>query len=85
MRELSPDKSMGPDGLHPRVPRELTDVLKRPLSNIFEKSQRPGKVPNEWRKANVAPNFEKGQKNNLGNCRLVGFTLFPRKLVTDVR
>jgi len=84
LRDLSPDKLMRPDGLHPRVLKELADVLKRPLSNIFERSQRARKVPDDWRKANVAPKFKKGQKNNLGNYRLVGLTFVPGKLVTDI-
>lgn len=72
LTELSPDKSMGPGWLHPRVQKKPTHALERSLSNVFERSQRPGKVPYDGRKENVAPSFKKGQKDNLGKCSLVG-------------
>ncbi|GAB0195585.1 hypothetical protein GRJ2_002023800 [Grus japonensis] len=55
-------KSMGPDGIHPRVLRELADVIVRPLSIIFQQSWESGEVPVDWKLANVVPIFKKGKK-----------------------
>ena len=52
-------KSMGPDGMHPQVLRQLEEVIVRLLSIIFGKSWGMGEVPEDWRKANVTPIFKK--------------------------
>ncbi|RMC06903.1 hypothetical protein DUI87_16353 [Hirundo rustica rustica] len=48
-------KSMGPDGIHPRMMRELADELAKPLSIIYQQSWFTGKVPDDWKLANVTP------------------------------
>ncbi|CAJ0934144.1 unnamed protein product [Ranitomeya imitator] len=53
LNKIKIDKSPGPDGLHPRVLRELTT----------------GSVPQDWRIANVVPIFKKGSKSEPGNYR----------------
>ena len=38
LSSLDIHKSMGPDGMHPQVLRELADVIVRPLSTILDQS-----------------------------------------------
>uniref|UniRef100_A0A803THE0 SGNH hydrolase-type esterase domain-containing protein n=1 Tax=Anolis carolinensis TaxID=28377 RepID=A0A803THE0_ANOCA len=54
---LNEFKSPGPDQLHPRVLKELAEVISEPLAIIFESSWRMGEVPADWRSANVVPIF----------------------------
>jgi len=72
---------MGPNGMHPRVLKELADVIAEPLSIICEKSWRTGEVPEDWRKANVTPIFKKDKKEDPGNYRPVSLASIPGKVM----
>ena len=74
LKSLKPSKSPGPDGIHPRVLRELADVIADPLKQIFDKSLSEGKLPSEWKDAEVRPIFKKGDKTAPGNYRPVSLT-----------
>jgi len=84
LSDLDVHKSMGPDGMHPRVLRELADVIGEPLSIIFERSWRTGEVPKDWRKASVTPIFKKGKKEDPRNYRPVSLTSTPRKVMEQL-
>ncbi|KAK4817662.1 LOW QUALITY PROTEIN: hypothetical protein QYF61_023941 [Mycteria americana] len=81
---LDTHKSMGLDGIHPRLLRLLAEVLTKPLSIIYQQSWLTREVPVGWRLANVMPIFKKGQKEDLGNYRPVSLTSVLGKLMEQI-
>ncbi|GAB0207602.1 mitochondrial enolase superfamily member 1 [Grus japonensis] len=78
---LDTHKSMGLDGIHLRVLRELAEELAKPLSIIYQQSWLTGEVPDDWRLANVTPIYKKGPKEDPGNYRPVSLTSVPGKVM----
>ena len=74
LKNLNINKSPGMDGLHPRLLRELADVLAEPLCVIFDRSVKMQQIPNEWKKARISAIFKKGNKSLAGNYRPVSLT-----------
>ncbi len=74
LKQLDPAKAMGPDKIHPRILKELCDVLAAPLAMIYQTSLTSGIVPPSWREANVSAIHKKGSKKEPGNYRPVSLT-----------
>jgi len=74
-------KSMGPDGMHPRVLRELVKELTKTLSIICQQSWLTGEVLDDWRLARVTPVYKKSWKEDPGNYRPVSLTSVPDKIM----
>ena len=74
-------KPMGPDGLHPRVLRELAGVIAELLLAIYQRSWMSGEVPEDWRLADVTPIYKKSRKEDLGNYRPISLTSVPGKVM----
>ena len=77
-------KSMGPDGLHPRVLRELAGVIAELLSAVYQHSWLSGEVPEDWRLADVTPIYKKGRMEDPGNYRPVSLTSVPGKVMEQM-
>ncbi|PKU36009.1 rna-directed dna polymerase from mobile element jockey-like [Limosa lapponica baueri] len=84
LQHLDTNKSMGPHGIHPRVLRELVEVLAEPLSIIYQQSWQTGVVPADWRLANVMPIHKKGWKGDPGNYRPVSLTSVTGKVMEQI-
>ncbi|KAK4828638.1 hypothetical protein QYF61_000286 [Mycteria americana] len=84
LHHLDTHKSMGPDEIHPRVLKELAEVLTKPLSIIYQQSWLTGEVSVDWTLANVTPIFKKGWKKDLGNYRPVNLTSVLGKLMEQI-
>ncbi|KAK4810730.1 hypothetical protein QYF61_007704 [Mycteria americana] len=81
LHHLDTHKSMGPDGIHPRVLWELAEMS---LSILYQQSWLTGEVPADWRLANVMPIYKKGQKEDPGNNRPVSQTLVLGKVMEQI-
>ena len=79
--KLKNKSSPGPDKITPRLLKECIELLKLPLSILFNMSIQEGVVPEDWRMANVTPIFKKGQKCQPSNYRPISLTSHVGKLM----
>ena len=84
LKKLKTFKSPGPDGIHPRVINELTDCISILLSTIFNTSLTAGKLPIEWKQANISLIHKKGSKTLPQNYRPVSITSVVGKIIEEI-
>ena len=71
LKSLDTSKAVGPDGIHPRVLKESSSVLCKPLTDLFNFSLRKCIFPDSWKRANVVPIHKKSDKSLVDNYRPV--------------
>ena len=84
IESLKEHSACGPDGIPPRVIKEMKNELARPLTLLFRKSLDTGKIPDDWRLAEVTPIFKKGSKADPGNYRPVSLTNVIGKMMEKI-
>ncbi|KAJ7405205.1 hypothetical protein BTVI_69660 [Pitangus sulphuratus] len=82
--QLNHYKSMGPEGVHPRILKELADVIAKPLSMIFVLSWVSRGVPPNWKLDHTLWIFKKGKKEDPGNYRPVCLTSVADKVMEKI-
>ena len=84
LSNLKPHKAAGPDQISPRIMKEMANTLAPTLTTIFQKSIQTGEVPKDWRTADVAPIYKKGQKYVAANYRPVSLTCISSKVLEHI-
>ena len=84
LKGLQPHKAAGPDQIHGRVLKELSIPLAPVLADLFQRSIDSGEVPDDWKEANVAPVFKKGEKYRAANYRPISLTSIVCKLLEHI-
>lgn len=69
LKTLDTSKATGPDLINPRLLKEASDILKRPLCKLFNLSLSKCYFPSDWKNANVIPVFKKDCPSFVKNYR----------------
>ena len=84
LANLKQHKATGPDLIPPTVLKELSYEISPILEIIFNISLQTGQVPNDWKEANIAPIFKKGDKHSPSNYRPVSLTCIIAKCMEHI-
>jgi hypothetical protein len=84
LKRLNPNKSCGPDGVHPRFLKELGSELAKPLAILFQTSVTNMQVPNCWKDARITAIFKKGNRKAATNYRPVSLTSIVCKVLEQL-
>ena len=84
LKGLNPAKASGPDNIQSRVLKELAGTISPCLCKIFQKSLDTGEIPNDWKTANVAPIYKKGQRDIAANYRPISLTCITSKILEHI-
>jgi hypothetical protein len=84
LKNIDASKATGPEEISARILKEFAPELSPLLTNIFNKSIQEGKVPKDWRQANVIPVFKKGEIYLANNYRPVSLTCICCKILEHI-
>lgn len=84
LANLKVNKSPGPDCLHLRLLKELSNELNGPLTIMFKRSLGEGLLPRDWKDAHITPIHRKGKKEMCGNYRPVSLTSIVCKMLQRI-
>ena len=74
LQTIKTESSPGPDKVHPRLLKEAAEELAVPLRMIFMSSLNQGRIPEDWKSAEVCAIHKKGSKSSCNNYRPVSLT-----------
>ena len=84
LKDLQVGKSSGPDQIPNRLLKEAASELAPVVHALFMQSLNSGKLPKDWRNANITPIYKKGNKHLAENYRPVSLTCVCCKLMEHI-
>ena len=84
LKEVNVYKAIGPDLIPNRILKDCCVELAPILTQIYKKSLREGRLPQEWLSANVTAIFKKGARHEASNNRPVSLTSVTCKIFEHV-
>ena len=84
LKNLNPNKAIGPDNIPGQFLKLFADDLADILSVLFQASLDQGILPTDWKVANIVPLFKKGNKSLPENYRPISLTCLTCKILEHV-
>jgi len=84
IKHLKIGKACGPDRVNSYVLKEISAEIASPLQALFNYSLSSGKVPRQWKIANVCAIFKKGDPQSVSNYRPISLLSIVSKLLERV-
>ena len=84
LKNIKPFTASGPDGIPARLLKETAVEIAPAVTLLFQASVSQGKVPNQWKKAQIVPIFKKGSRSEAGNYRPISLTSILCKLCEHI-
>ncbi|BHF57687.1 hypothetical protein SprV_0100063100 [Sparganum proliferum] len=84
LKNLKEAKCSGPDNIPAKFLKELANELSEPLAHIFRSSFELGRLPSEWKTANIFPIYKGGARTNANNYRPVSLTCICCKIMEAI-
>ena len=84
LQNINPHKASGPDNINGKVLKECSSAITSILTLLFKTSLSLGKIPKDWKHANVCPAYKKGDKHDAINYRPISLTCICCKLLEHV-
>ena len=84
LNSLDVSKATGPDNIPNRILKLAAEQLAPILHFIFKQSYEQGYLPEDWRKANIAAIYKKGDKSDPANYRPISLTSVCCKLMEHI-
>ena len=80
LEKLDVRKAMGPDGVANWVLKECSSQLMEVIQNIVNSTLQKGKIPKDWKRADITPIYKSGNKEEPLNYRPVSLTSVVAKI-----
>ena len=84
LKNLKPFAASGPDGTHTMLLKQTAVEIAPALRLLFQASLDQGKVPSQWKKAQIVPLFKKGSRSDAANNRPISLTSVLCKLCEHI-
>jgi hypothetical protein len=84
LSQLDTNKATGVDEVNAYVLKNCSVALSKPIGIIFRRSLSEGRVPVQWKDANVSPIFKKGSRLIAANYRPVSLTSIVCKVMESI-